>query len=243
MTQNIYDDPGFFAGYSQLPRSLHGLEAAPEWPTLQAQLPDMAGLRVLDLGCGFGWFCRWAAQQGAAWVHGVDVSERMLDRARCETAERAVTYAQADLERFEIAPGSIDLAYSSLAFHYLENLGGLLKTIQAALTPGGRIVFSAEHPVFTAPSRPGWTESAAGTPVWPLDSYLSEGPRVTDWLAEGVVKRHRTIGTYIRLLIEAGFAPRWLEEWGPSAAQISKHPDWARERERPAFLLVAADRL
>ncbi|MBU0725168.1 MAG: class I SAM-dependent methyltransferase [Alphaproteobacteria bacterium] len=242
MTQNIYDDPGFFAGYSQLPRSVHGLEAAPEWPTLQAQLPDLKGLRVLDLGCGFGWFCRWAAQQGAASVHGVDVSERMLDRARGETAEPVVTYARADLEGFEIAPGSIDLAYSSLAFHYLETLGGLLKTVQAALVPGGRIVFSVEHPILTAPSPAGWTESAAGGPVWPVNRYLAEGPRSTDWLAEGVVKQHRTIGTYIRLLTEAGFTLRWLEEWGPSAAQIAEHPDWAKERERPAFLLIAADR-
>ena len=60
MTQNIYDDSGFFEGYSQLPRSVHGLAAAPEWPALRAHLPDMKGLRVLDLGCGFGWFCRWA---------------------------------------------------------------------------------------------------------------------------------------------------------------------------------------
>lgn len=61
MTQNIYDQADFFAGYSQLPRSLHGLDGAPEWPDLQAMLPDLKGKRVLDLGCGFGWFCRWAA--------------------------------------------------------------------------------------------------------------------------------------------------------------------------------------
>ncbi len=36
MAQNIYDDERFFAGYSALPRSLHGLAGAPEWPALQA---------------------------------------------------------------------------------------------------------------------------------------------------------------------------------------------------------------
>jgi hypothetical protein len=56
MTQNIYDDDGFFAGYSQLPRSREGLAAAPEWPSLRGLLPAMGGQRVLDLGCGFGWF-------------------------------------------------------------------------------------------------------------------------------------------------------------------------------------------
>ena len=78
MTQNIYDDEEFFAGYSRLRRSVEGLDGAPEWPALRALLPNLSGLKVLDLGCGFGWFCRWARQQGAARVLGIDVSERML---------------------------------------------------------------------------------------------------------------------------------------------------------------------
>jgi len=56
MTQNIYDDPGFFQGYSQMARSIGGLDAAPEWPALRAMLPPMQGLKVVDLGCGYGWF-------------------------------------------------------------------------------------------------------------------------------------------------------------------------------------------
>ncbi|MGH7038053.1 MAG: class I SAM-dependent methyltransferase, partial [Stellaceae bacterium] len=86
MTQNIYDDEGFFAGYSRLPRSVHGLDGAPEWPTLRALIPDLRDRAVLDLGCGFGWFCRWARQAGAASVLGIDVSEKMLARAKTETA-------------------------------------------------------------------------------------------------------------------------------------------------------------
>ena len=82
MTQNIYDDPGFFDEYARLERSVHGLDGAPEWPALRALLPDLRGLRVLDLGCGYGWFCRWARESGAARVVGIDVSERMLQRAR-----------------------------------------------------------------------------------------------------------------------------------------------------------------
>jgi 2-polyprenyl-3-methyl-5-hydroxy-6-metoxy-1,4-benzoquinol methylase len=66
MTQNIYDNPSFFQGYGQ--RSIHGLDDAPEWPSLRAMLPDMRGRHVLDLGCGYGWFCRWAREHGAAHV-------------------------------------------------------------------------------------------------------------------------------------------------------------------------------
>ena len=80
MTQNIYDNDDFFAGYSKLGRSVEGLDGAAEWPALRALLPDRAGARVLDLGCGFGWFCRWARGAGAAEVCGLDVSEKMLER-------------------------------------------------------------------------------------------------------------------------------------------------------------------
>jgi SAM-dependent methyltransferase len=242
MTQNIYDDPEFFDGYSGLPRSVKGLDGAPEWASLRALLPPLEGKSVIDLGCGFGWFCRWARGQGAADVLGVDVSEKMLERARRETHDPAIRYQRADLEDIALPAASCDLVYSSLAFHYVVELGRLLKVAHSALRPGGRLVFSAEHPLLTAPSRPGWVTGADGRAAWPVDDYLVEGPRVTDWFAPGVVKQHRTIGTYVRLLKEAGFTLTHLEEWGPSDAQVEADPALAQERQRPTFMLFAAER-
>jgi SAM-dependent methyltransferase len=238
MTQNIYDDPTFFAGYARLGRSVEGLDGAAEWPAMRALLPPMRGLRVLDLGCGYGWFCRWAAEQSAARVLGLDISEKMLARARAETAAPAVAYARADLERLDVPAGAFDLVYSSLALHYIVDIAGLLGRVHGALAPGGRFVFSMEHPIFTAPSRPGW--SAEGT--WPVDGYLMEGPRRTDWLGAEVVKQHRTIGTMLNRLIAQGFAIAAVEEWSPADPQIAARPELAVERHRPAFLLVAAQR-
>lgn len=242
MTQNIYDDPGFFAGYSQLPRSVHGLEGAPEWPSLRALLPDPAGLRVVDLGCGFGWFCRWARENGAARVLGLDVSEKMLERARAASRDEAITYARADLEQLDLPASSLDLAYSSLALHYIQDLRRLVATVHRALVPGGRFVFSTEHPIYMAPRHPGWRMDAEGRRSWPIDSYLIEGPRVTNWLAEGVVKHHRTIGTTLTTLIRQGFTILHVEEWSPSDEQVAARPELAEERDRPMFLLVSAQR-
>jgi SAM-dependent methyltransferase len=242
MTQNMYDNETFFEGYSRLPRSVHGLDGAPEWPALRALLPELRGLRVLDLGCGFGWFCRWARQHGAASVLGVDVSERMLARAKAETHDPAISYATADLEDLDLPPGSYDLAYSSLALHYVENLSGLMAKVRAALVPGGRLIFSVEHPIFTAPAEPGWSVDAGGRKTWPVDRYLDEGTRSTDWLAKGVIKQHRTLGTYINMLIRCGFAISHVEEWGPTEEQVATQPGWADERQRPPFLLVACRR-
>ena len=81
MKENQYDDSHFFEQYSHFPRSVEGLSAAGEWHALKALLPDFRGKRVLDLGCGFGWHCRYAAEQGAAQVMGIDLSEKMLAKA------------------------------------------------------------------------------------------------------------------------------------------------------------------
>lgn len=242
MTQNIYDDPAFFEGYSRLGRSVEGLAGAPEWPALRALVPDLRGKKVVDLGCGFGWFSRWAREQGAAEVLGLDVSEKMLARARTMTRDDTVTYRRGDLENLDLAQASFDLAYSSLAFHYIEDISGLLANVHRALVPGGRLVASVEHPIFTAPSNPGWVIDANGNKTWPVDNYQMQGPRITNWLAEGVVKQHRTVGAYLNLLISLGFTITHFEEWGPSDAQVAAWPALAEERLRPMMMLFSAIR-
>jgi SAM-dependent methyltransferase len=241
-TQNIYDNPEFFSGYSQMARSVEGLAGAAEWPAVRALLPDLHGLRIVDLGCGFGWFCRWARENGAGQILGLDVSENMLAKAKDATSDSAITYARADLEQLALPEAAFDLAYSSLALHYIKDLGKVFATVHRALEPGGQLIFSIEHPIFMAPAHPRWVVDADGRRTWPVEGYLVEGPRVTDWLAKGVVKRHRTIGTTLNLLISTGFTISHVEEWGPTEEQIAAKPDWAEARERPMFLLVAAEK-
>ncbi len=242
MSQNVYDNPDFFERYARLARSTEGLAGAPEWPTLQSLLPPMDDLRVLDLGCGFGWFSRWARAAGARSVVGIDLSERMLARARAETSDSRIRYVRADLDTVDLEPARFDLVFSSLALHYLNDLPLLVGKIRRALRDNGHFVFSVEHPIFLAPSEPGWQTLRSGVQIWPLDRYLEEGPRVVNWLVDGVTKQHRTIATYLNVLAADGFAIRRIEEWGPSSEQIAEHPEWAVERNRPYFLLVAAQR-
>lgn len=240
MPQNIYDDEDFFAAYSRLPRSQEGLDGAPEWSTVQTLLPEIAGARILDLGCGFGAFDRWALDQGAASIIAIDLSANMIARARALDNSGRIDYRQGAMERLEV-PGPFDLIYSALAFHYVEDFAGLCAAMRRRLVSGGRLVATVEHPVYTAPSQPQWIQGSDGRELWPIDGYLAEGRRVTDWLAPGVVKYHRTITSYVDALHTNGFAVARLIEWGPDAGQVARHPQWRRERDRPMFLLIAAD--
>ncbi|RDL40974.1 Uncharacterized protein BP5553_00953 [Venustampulla echinocandica] len=241
MAQNIYDDPAFFKEYIQLPRQVRGLDGAPEWPSLRSMLPELRGSKVLDLGCGFGWTCRWARAMGAATVQGIDLSQNMLSKAREFPEDPAITYLRADMDELQLSTAIFDVVFSSLSFHYLTNLSGLLAEVNRALTPGGSLVFSVEHPTQTAPrNNSNWIKDSRGGEVWPLESYLREGPRTTNWLADGVVKQHRTMSTYITMLLDAGFVLAAIDEWGASEEQIMESPRWENTRDRPPFLLMKA---
>jgi SAM-dependent methyltransferase len=240
MTQNIYDNTYFFQEYSRMERSLLGLAGAPEWPSLRSMLPDLTGARVLDLGCGFGWFSRWAREQGARSVLAFDVSEKMLHRAIEINSDNAISYRQMNLEDICLPEAGFDLAFSSLTLHYIENLDRVFESVRHSLIPGGSFVFSTEHPIYTAPRHPEWLVEDEGSRIWPVNQYLEEGVRVTDWLAKGVVKQHRTIATTLNSLIRSRFVLTHVDEWGPSDDQIGVHPEWAEHRDRPMFLLVSA---
>lgn len=217
MSQNIYDDPDFHDAYRRLNRSVHGLDGAPEWPTVASLLPALTGRAVVDLGCGFGAFARWAAEQGAC-VDAFDLSARMLARAAELTPDdAAITYQRADLDELELRAGAYDLAYSALTLHYLADLPRLLATTHRALRPGGSLVLVVEHPVYTAPSTIEFAQ-VDGRHVWPLDRYGEEGPRRRDWLAPGVVKQHRTLGTWVNSLLDAGYTLQRVVDWRPSTA-------------------------
>lgn len=240
MPQNIYDNQQFYAGYSQLPRSTHGLTGAPEWAAVQTLLPEIEGSRILDLGCGFGAFDRWAISQGAREVIAIDLSERMLREARKRAADVSIDFRIGDLANLDVPERDFDLIYSALAFHYVQDFRSLCRTMRSKLRDGGRLVATVEHPIFSAPRNDQWKEED-GHPFWPLDSYLTEGERVRTWFADGVIKYHRTVETYLNTLLDCSFRLIRLIEWGPDAEQVAKHPEWARERDRPTFLLFAAD--
>lgn len=240
MKQNKYDDPAFFAGYGAMARSVDGLEAAGEWPVLRAMLPDLSGKRVLDLGCGYGWHCRYARAQGARAVLGIDLSEKMLARAAAMTDDPAIEYRRAAIEDVDLPPESFDVVLSSLALHYVERLDLTCRQIQRCLVPGGAFVLSVEHPVFTARAAQDWHYGPDGERLhWPVDDYQSEGERHVRWMVDDVVKYHRTVASILNALIDAGLRIDRVAEPAPSPEMLARHPEMRDESRRPIFLLVA----
>ncbi len=234
--QNIYDNPDFFAGYSALRNNEQGFNAVLEQPAIRALLPPLKGLDILDIGCGFGDFCRYAREEGAVSVLGIDVSEKMLAVAQEKTQDVAIEYQCVPIEKFTTSK-TFDVIVSSLTFHYVEDYVALCQKLYSWLNSNGTLVFSVEHPICTAYSSGVHITQAD---IWPIKNYRDEQQFLQTWFVEGVVKYHRTLQTYLNTLLETGFTLQKVLEPMPTDAQIEQQSRLAIHKTRSPLLVVKA---
>ncbi|AZJ36915.1 bifunctional 2-polyprenyl-6-hydroxyphenol methylase/3-demethylubiquinol 3-O-methyltransferase UbiG [Tenacibaculum singaporense] len=241
MKQNKYDDNDFFESYGKMPRSIDGLNSAGEWSVLQKMLPDFLNKNVLDLGCGYGWHCIYAKQQGAKNVTGVDLSKKMIDKAIENSKKLAINYIQTAIEDINFKSEEFDIVISSLAFHYLKDLKPVFNKINKTLKKGGSFIFSMEHPSFTSKPEQDWFLDKDGNRIhWPIDNYQDEGERKTHFLGHEVIKYHRTLETIINTVIKSGFDIQEISEPKPSELVLKKYPEMKDEMRRPIFIIISA---
>ena len=230
---NHYDNPEFFAAYAQMSRSQQGLDGAGEWHQLQPLFPDMTGKDVLDLGCGYGWHCSYAADHGAKSVLGIDRSEMMIAEAVKRNAAPGITYRVCSLQDYEYPAAAYDLVVSNLVLHYVDDLDGVYRSIHTALRPRGVFLMNIEHPTFTA----GVNQQFSADGTWPVDDYYYPGLRKTDFLGHEITKYHHTLTQILGGLLKAGFRIEAVEEAMPPEEWRAFMPD---EMRRPMMLLVRA---
>lgn len=126
------------------PRAHNALMAIEQSAMLEA-LPEVAGLAVLDLGCGTGRYTRLLATRGARVV-SLDRSPEMLARAGPEARRRL----RGDARRLPIAAHAFDLVVAGLMVGDVGELDVVVAEIARVLRPGGRAVYSDLHPAGVA---------------------------------------------------------------------------------------------
>jgi ubiquinone/menaquinone biosynthesis C-methylase UbiE len=202
--------------YDREANPLIGLEE----PVVREALGDVAGLSVLDLGCGTGRHTLWLAAAGAS-VTAVDFSEGMMEKARAKPGAESVRFLVHDLhERLPFADGSFDVVVSGLVLEHLREFAPFFSEARRVLKPGGRAVVSGMHPaMFLRDVRARFHDPATGEKVEP-----------------GSVEH--TIGDCVMAAVRAGFALAGVEERAPDAEFAARCPRAERYVGWPMLLVL-----
>jgi SAM-dependent methyltransferase len=200
--------------------------ALPRWgplvlPEGELQLlGDLRGQRVLELGCGDGGSLVWLAEAGARELWGLDISASQLiaARQRLDDHQLSARLIQSSFEEAQGLPeGYFDLAVSVFALGWAIGLDSAIARIARCLKPGGRLVFSWEHPFFSLlAERDG--QVIVGEP------YLGDGrPQHRSFHGVEVVLVARSLGDWIAALRGSGLILDGLIEPGLDERQLAEH--------------------
>jgi len=202
---------------------------------------DIAGLDVLDLGCGEGYCTRELAARGASSVTGVELSQEMVDIAQRQERElqQGITYRQGDVTALEDADASYDLAVGVFVYNYVDTHQMLasFREVHRVIRAGGHFVFSVPHPSFS------FIRKERGHPFFfevGQAGYFSG----RDVQFQGEIHRrsgevlpvqmiHKTVSDYFEALREAGFNAM------PEVRELAVRPEHLELD--PAFFEPVAD--
>ncbi len=207
---------------------------------------DVRGLRVIDLGCGAGYFSRQMAARGAA-VTGVDISERQIEHARRHEAGTPLGIEYIVMDATEVGGRfereSFDLVTSCLALQDMPQPGEVTAQAFRLLRPGGRMNASITHPFTDTPYRE-WERDENGDKLaLKIDRYFDTGPveytwpasrQKYEWKSAGL---HATLSEWLAWMLDAGFLLRGVTEPRPTEEQLAARPDLEDCWRLPYYLM------
>lgn len=236
----FYEDPELLDAYlSHRRAAVTSPSLVMEDPAFRSEAGDLAGLHILDLGCGDGTFAKACVAAGCQRYVGVDGSQGMVSRARDNAPFTNVEFRLAELEYYEPEVDSFDLVVSRMALHYVRDLKPVFARVRRSIRGIGRLIFSVAHPVITSGN-----EAAEGPrQSQVVDNYFSPGDRRREWFGQPVLWQHRTVEQYVDLTLYAGFRLDRLRECEPVRALFGDDAnEYARRLRVPVFLLISASR-
>ena len=242
--ENVYDNAGFFEQYKEMRSQQINANNLIENPIIKTMLPDLAGKTILDLGCGDGNMGHYFLQNGAKSVLGVDISENMLNQAKQNNNNPNMDFALLKMEDISTLTQKFDLVYSSLAFHYVQDINKLLSDINNLLTPNGMLLFSQESPLVTASifesKNPEKKLNINGKQYFLISDYGNESVRNNYWNDVPVTKYHRTYATMTMALLNNNFDIVDIKDSFATEETIRIYEKYKNQKDRPYFTFFKA---
>jgi SAM-dependent methyltransferase len=235
---DFYDDPDVFRRYFEPRRPSDSPVYTMETPAVDDVLGDVAGLTVLEMGCGDGEFGIDLLRRGITEYVGIDGSERMVEAARRRLDGTGSTLERRDIGSYEPPSERFDLVVSLRVLHYVADLPAVLRRAAHALRPGGRLIYTHEHPVITSFDTP---RDHGRRQDWTVDDYFRSGPRDVDFLGHRVVKYHRTVEEHLAAIDAAGLDLTAFRECPPVRERFGDdEAEYERRLRIPLFVLLVA---
>jgi len=204
-----------------------------EKPATLSLLPEVAGKRVLDAGCGPGAYTQWLVDHGALVV-ALDANEKMVRLANERLGDKA-QFFHANLEEplDFLQDGSMDIIISPLVLDYVADWERLFADFYRILEVGGCLVFSMEHPY------------AIYNDHRETSNYFMVELVECEWISFGTPVRmpsyRRPMSEVINPLVKVGFCVDHLLEPIPTQEFKQHDPDeYEILSKTPGFMCVRA---
>ena len=203
-----------------------------ERPAMVTLLPEVKGKRILDAGCGSGWYAEQLLERGAH-VSAIDASAAMVDFSRARLEKKHSSPGRFDLQVADLAnklpfgDGTFDGVVSPLVLHYMRDWRPALREMRRVLVPDGWLLFSTHHP-------------AADAALFQTKDYFATEHVVDHWDWVGRVEFYRrSLTEIVSSVIESGFVIDKVVEPVPTAEFKAAKPDsWQRLMHQPEFLIL-----
>ena len=216
-------------------------------PNLLRLISPKPGEKILDLGCGQGFFSREFEKNGAK-LTGVDNSSKLIEIAK-NTSIKSINYFVGSADNLSFLKENFDKIVMVLSLQNMEKADLVLKECAKKIKKGGSLYVVLNHPCFRIPGKSSWDWDEKNKIQYRrMDAYLSESKNKIvmhpgEKNSETTSSFHRPLQYYFKHLQKSGFAVERIEEWvsekkttpGPRAAAV----DRARA-EFPLFLFIQA---
>jgi SAM-dependent methyltransferase len=200
-----------------------------ERPATLSLLPDVRGMRVLDAGCGPGFYAEWLSTRGAE-VIAIDGSPKMVALTRQRAGPSVIARPWNLLQPLDfLEDGSLDLVLCPLALDAVRDLAPVFAEFHRVLRPAGLLVFSLDHPTHTF--------MRSGRDYFATELIADE----PSGFAIPIPYYRRPLTAILEPLSAAGFSLEQLVEARPTDACRQRHPQTYDElSRRPSFLCIRA---
>lgn len=189
-------------------------------PAFFKMIPEISGLKGLDVGCGEGYNTRLAAEKGAIMT-AIDISEKFLSWAKEKEQEKplGITYLCRSATELSFSDNQFDFAIATMSLMDIAENDRVLSEIHRVVKPGGFFQFSISHPCF-AGSNSKWLLDKDGKRiamvVW--DYFKKANGELDEWIFSNapdeltnkmqkfrIPRFTRTLSEWLNLLIKTGF--------------------------------------